>query len=167
MPNNDGRIAESKATLSMGHIVQTWWPLATSWLFMATEGPMMNGFVARLADSTINLAAWGGIVFPIALMIEAPIIMLLSASTALSRDWDAYKKLRRFMMWAGAILTAVHALIAFTPLYYFVATRLIGAPAELVEPARIGEADPQSGRRRKSLSWQPAGRFPSRHARQR
>lgn len=122
----------------MRRIVQTWWPLAASWLFMATEGPMMSAVVARLVEPEINLAAWGGIVYPVALLIESPIIMLLSASTALSKDWDSYLKLRRFMMRAGAFLTALHVLIVLTPLYYFVAVRLIGAPAEIVEPGRLG-----------------------------
>ncbi|MBE9507167.1 MAG: hypothetical protein IMY86_03890, partial [Chloroflexi bacterium] len=112
----------------MRRIMRTWWPLAASWLLMATEGPMMNGVVARLAAPKITLAAWGGLVWPLALVIESPIIMLLSASTALSKDWDSYRKLRRFMMWAGALLTAVHILIAFTPLYYIVAVKLVGAP---------------------------------------
>jgi len=127
-----------QAPLSMRRIVQTWWPLAASWLFMATEGPMMSAVVARLAEPEINLAAWGGIVFPVALVIEAPIIMLLSASTALSRDWGSYLKLRRFMMHAGVVLTILHMLVAFTPLYYVVAVGLIGAPAEIVEPGRLG-----------------------------
>jgi len=64
--------------------------------------------------------------------------MLLSASTALSSDWSSYLKLRRFMMSAGALLTILHVLIAFTPFYYVVAVSLIGAPAEIVEPARLG-----------------------------
>jgi hypothetical protein len=122
----------------MRRIVQTWWPLAASWLFMAIEGPMMSAVVARLVDPETHLAAWGGVVWPLALMIESPIIMLLSASTALSRDWDSYCKLRRFMMRAGAVLTAVHVLVAFTPLYYVVTVGMIGAPAEIVEPAHIG-----------------------------
>jgi hypothetical protein len=122
----------------MRRVVQTWWPLAVSWLFMAAEGPAMSAVVARLAAPKIHLAAWGGIVWPLALLIESPIIMLLSASTALSKDWDSYHKLRRFMMWAGAILTVLHALVAFTPLYYVVAVDVIGAPDEIVEPARLG-----------------------------
>ncbi len=125
-------------SLSMRRIVQTWWPLAASWLFMATEGPMMSAVVARLPEPEINLAAWGGIVFPLALIIESPIIMLLSASTALSKDWESYLKLRRFMMRAGAVLTALHLLVALTPLYYVLAVKLIGAPAEIIEPARLG-----------------------------
>ena len=42
------------------------------------------------------------------------------------------------MMAAGAALTVLHALIAFTPLYYVVVRGLLGAPEEIVEPARIG-----------------------------
>ena len=93
---------------------------------------------ARLANPEINLAAYGGIVWPVALIIEAPIIMLLAASTALSTDWDAYRSLRKFMTITSIILTGVHILVAFTPLYYFVVVRLIGSPAEIVEPARWG-----------------------------
>ena len=124
--------------LSTRRVLQTWWPLAASWLLMAAEGPAMGAVVARLAEPRIHLAAWGGIVWPLALLIESPIIMLLSASTALSKDWDSYRKLRRFMMWAGAALTLLHILVACTPLYYLVVVRIIGAPAEIVEPARIG-----------------------------
>ncbi len=124
--------------LSTRRIVQTWWPLAASWLLMGLEMPALSAVVARLADPEINLAAYGGVVFPLALIIESPIIMLLAASTALSRDWDSYRKLRRFMMRAGALLTALHLVVAGTPLYYAVVNGLLGAPAEIVEPARIG-----------------------------
>ncbi len=119
-------------------IVATWWPLAASWLLMSLEQPAANAVVARLADPKVSLAAWGSIVFPISLVVEAPIIMLLAASTALSKDWATYTWLRRFMLWAGAGLTALHLLVALTPLYYTVVQGLIGAPAEIVEPARIG-----------------------------
>ena len=122
----------------MYRIVRTWWPLAASWLLMAAEGLAVNAIVARLAEPKINLAAFGGIVWPLALIIESPIVMLLSASTALSKDWESYLRLRRFMMRAGALLTALHLLIAFTPLYYVVTVELIDAPAEIVEPARLG-----------------------------
>ena len=124
--------------LSLRRITQTWWPLAFSWLLMSVEGPAHSAIAARLANPEINLAAWGGIVFPLALIIEAPIIMLLPASTALSKDWDAYVRVRQFMMRMGIILTAVHAIIAFTPLYDFIARNLIGAPEVIIEPGRTG-----------------------------
>lgn len=131
-------LAREKTDLSMAEAWKTWLPLAASWVLMGAELPMLSAVVARLADPEINLAAYGGVVFPIALTIEAPIIQLLAASTALSRDWVSYQKLRRFMLRAGAVLTAVHILVAFTPLYDFVARQLIGAPEETIEPGRVG-----------------------------
>jgi len=105
---------------------------------MAAEGPLVSAAMARLADPEINLAAYGGIVWPLALIIEAPIIMLLAASTALSTDWEAYRNLRKFMTVSSAILTGFHVVVTFTPLYYFITARIMGAPAEIIEPARWG-----------------------------
>lgn len=124
--------------LPLTTIHRTWWPLAASWLLMAMELPALSAVMARLPDPEINLAAWGGVVFPISLIIEAPIIMLLAASTALSRDSASYRWLRRFAVRTGAALTLLHILIAFTPLFDFVAGTLIGAPQEILEPARLG-----------------------------
>ncbi len=119
-------------------VFKTWLPLAGSWALMGAELPLLSAVVARLSNPEIHLAAYGGIVFPISLLIESPIIMLLAASTALSKDWDSYKKIKGFMVRAGATLTLLHALIAFTPLFDLVAKTLLGAPNEILEPARIG-----------------------------
>jgi len=121
----------------MGRIVHTWWPLAASWLLMTSELPFMSAVIARLAHSEVNLAAWG-VVFALSTTIQAPSVMLLAASTALSKDWASYVKLHHFMLGIGALLTTLHALIAFTPLYYVIMERLIGVPVEIIEPARIG-----------------------------
>jgi len=42
------------------------------------------------------------------------------------------------MMFMGAVLTGLHALVAFTPLFDFLVGGLMGIPDELLEPARIG-----------------------------
>lgn len=124
--------------LSSSRIFKVWIPLAASWLLMGMELPILSAVVARLVEPEINLAAYGGIVFPIALIIEAPVIMLLAASTALSKDWASYKKLHNYMMLSGGLLTALHLTVALTPVYYFIAKGLLGAPPEIIEPARIG-----------------------------
>ncbi len=124
--------------LSLKQILKTWWPLAASWLLMGIEGPALSAVMARLAEPEINLAAYGGVVFPLSLIIESPIIMLLAASTALSRDRDSYRWLHRFMMISGAVLTAIHVLVAFTPTYYLIVRNLLAVPEEIVQPARIG-----------------------------
>ena len=129
---------ERETRLTTADVVRTWWPLAASWMLMAFEGPVINLVVARMADPKIHLAAYGSLVFPLALLFEAPIIMLLAASTALCKDRSAYEKMHRFMHVTGAVLTAAHVLVAFTPLYGLVVRGLLGAPEAIVEPARIG-----------------------------
>lgn len=124
--------------VTLKRVLLTWLPLAGSWMLMGAELPALSAIVARLAQPEINLAAYGGVVFPLALIIESPIIMLLAASTALSKDWASYRKIYAFMMTLSAALTALHITVAFTPLYYFVVEGIIGAPAEIIEPARLG-----------------------------
>jgi hypothetical protein len=124
--------------LDWRRILRTWWPLAASWILMGFEGPAISAIVSRLAEPKINLAAYGGLVFPLTLVIEAPIIMLLAASTALSRDWPSYVKLRRFMNRLGLVLTALHVVMVATPVYYLIARNLIHAPEEIIAPARVG-----------------------------
>jgi hypothetical protein len=127
-----------KSTVRLSTIFEMWWPLAGSWILMGLELPMVSAFMARLADPEIHLAAYGGVVFPISLLIEAPVIMLLAASTALSKDWHAYRFLRRFMLMLASALTLLHILVAFTPLYDVLVIGMLGVPNEIVEPARIG-----------------------------
>ena len=125
-------------SLKLSRVFKTWLPLMASWMLMSVELPFINAVVARLANQEINLAAYGGIIYPLALIIEAPIINLLAASTALSRDWDSYQRLKKIMLWMGGALTVIHVLIAFTPLYDFIVNVILHSPAEVVEPGRIG-----------------------------
>jgi hypothetical protein len=124
--------------LSTRRILRTWWPLAGSWFLMGFEGPAVSAVISRLADPKVNLAAHGGLVFPLALIVEAPIIMMLGASTALSRDWPSYLKLRRFMHRMGLALTIIHLLMVATPLYYVIARNIVHAPEQIIGPARLG-----------------------------
>lgn len=123
---------------TLKRIADTWWPLAASWILMSAELPAISAVIARLQDPAIHLAAYGSVVFPISLIIEAPVIMLLAASTALSKDWDSYLKLRRYMMVSGALLTLLHIIIAFSPLFYIVVRDILGVPETIIEPSRIG-----------------------------
>ena len=119
-------------------VFEAWWPLAASWLLMGLEVPIVSAAVARLPEATVSLAAYGGVVMPLSLLIEAPIIMLLAASTALARDLPSYRVGARFMWTTGLALTVVHAAVAFTPLYDVIVGTLLRPPAEVFEPARIG-----------------------------
>lgn len=123
--------------LSAGRVFRTWWPLAASWVLMGIEQPAIAATVARLAQPEVNLAAFGGLVYPLTLIIESPVIMLLAASTALSKDMASYRKLWRFMMATGAVMTALHLLLVTTPLYYVVARGVLGLPEAVLGPGRL------------------------------
>lgn len=117
-------------------IFKTWWPLAASWLLMASEMPLVSAVIARMPDFKVNLAAFGGIAFPVLFVFEAPVEMLLAASTALCKDWPSYKKIQKITLALGFFQVFLLILVTFTPLYYLVAHQIIGAPPETIEPAR-------------------------------
>ena len=77
--------AAAKTPLTQRQILIAWWPLAASWLLMGMEMSLVSAAIARLPDAKFHLAAFGGIVFPIALLIEAPIIMMLEIGRASCR----------------------------------------------------------------------------------
>jgi hypothetical protein len=125
----------TQTALSYRRVFWFWIPLAAMWFMMAVEQPLIASFVARMADPELNLAAYG-VVFSIALIIESPVIMLLAAGTALSRGAHSYRRLLRFSHIMIGGLTAVHVLIAFTPLFDLILLRVIGTPREVAALGR-------------------------------
>ena len=128
---------DSGKPLDQALIFRMWLPLAASWILMGLEIPMVCAVLTKLAQSDIHTGAYG-MVFGMALVIESPVIMLLTASTALSRDWSSYHKLWRLMTWMSVALTLLHVAIAFTPLYDWIVTEIIKAPEDIIEPGRLG-----------------------------
>ncbi len=132
------RQAPRRQEVTQAQVAKRWAPLAASWLVMGLEMPVVSAVMARLADPEVHLAAYGGVVMPVALLIEAPIMMLLTASTALAKDMASYRLMHRFMMFAGLALTLLHALLAFTPLYDVTVATLLGPPEVVRRPAQVG-----------------------------
>ena len=124
--------------VDLRQVTRLWFPLAASWALMAIEMPLLAAVIGRLPDERLHLAAYGGIAFPIALVVEAPIIMLLAASTALCHDWQSTRYVRSFMRYAAVALTLLHALVAFTPIYDWVAQDLLAANPLVAESGRLG-----------------------------
>lgn len=121
--------------LSYRRIFWFWIPLAAMWFMMAVEQPLIAAFIARMPDPELNLAAYG-VVYSIALIIESPVIMLLTAGTALSRGALSYRRLLRFSHLMMGGLTALHLLIGITPLFDLIVVRIIGAPESVAQLGR-------------------------------
>jgi len=125
-----------KGILSTKKIFLFWMPLAATWLMMSVEGPFLAAIIARLDFPKYNLAAFG-VAFSFALIVEAPIIMIMSASTALVDNKDDYCTLRNYTFMLNFAIT-VFMLIGLTPpVFYFLAENLIGLPPNIARITHI------------------------------
>jgi len=120
------------AQISYVKIFRFWVPLAATWLMMSLEGPFLAAVIARLADPKYNLAAYG-IAFSFALIVEAPIIMILSASVALVAGRDSFRKLRRFTYFLNGIITAGMMVCLVPPVFYFIVEDFIRLPRDIAQ----------------------------------
>ena len=116
-------------------IFRFWLPLYASWLLMLAEGPLVAAAVNRLPDEVVMLAAFG-IVISLAVLIESPAINLLATATALVHDRDSYLQVRRFVVHWAVLLTAVQALVAFTPFFDLLVFEWMAVPEEVARWVR-------------------------------
>ena len=109
-----------------------WAPLAATWLMMAAEGPFLAAVIARLGDPTFNLAAYG-VAYAFAILVEAPVIMLMSAATALGRDSVAYLRLRNFTWGLNALATALLLVVLVPWVHRTLMEGIVGLPPEVAD----------------------------------
>ncbi len=116
--------------LTIKKIIIFWYPLLATWLMMAFEGPFIAAIIARLPQPKYNLAAYG-VAFAFALIIESPVIMMLSASTALVTNSVSFFKLRRFIYVLNFILTLFMLLLLIPSNFYFLSENLMNLPVKV------------------------------------
>lgn len=121
--------------LTMTGLAVFWAPLALMWIVMAIEQPALNGLIARLPRAAVHLAAFE-VAFGLALVIESPILQMLSASTALARGRESYRRLLNFMHGLGGSLVLLHVLIVLPPVFAWLSGQVLGVPEEVRGPAR-------------------------------
>lgn len=122
--------APSASAISYGRVARFWSPLAATWVMMAVEGPFVAAAIARLPDAKINLAAFG-VAFAIAIVIEAPVMMIMSTATALVRGRDSYRRLRLFSHALNGISTLMLGALLVPSVFYPLAFSVLGLPAEV------------------------------------
>ena len=99
---------------------------------MSVEGPFLAAVIARMVEPKFNLAAYG-VAFSFALIIEAPIILIMSAATALVKEKHSFFKLRNFTYAINIIITVVMLVFLIPPIFYFVVEGLIGLPKNVAD----------------------------------
>jgi hypothetical protein len=110
--------------LSFSSIFLFWAPLSATWLMMAAEGPLLTSLIARLSEPKYNLAAYG-VATAIAMIIESPIIMMLSASIALVRDSYSYRALRGFLIKLNIMITLGMIITIIPPVFSVIAYNIL------------------------------------------
>lgn len=126
---------QGEAPLTLGTILRLFLPLSLSDVIMILAGPILTIGLTRLAFPEISLAAYS-VAQNVSILLESPIIMLLQASAVLSRYKETYGTLRHFMLLANSLLTALYALIAFTPAFEWVFRTVLGQPDAIADAAR-------------------------------
>lgn len=136
----EAEIEPSKPTapsLTYRYILKFYVPLGLSWMLMAIESPISIRVMAELPDKVVLTAAFSAMM-SLALFIESPVIDLLSTSTTLAKNRQAFAELSRFVWMLMIGVTAVHTLVVLTPAYHFVAYRLLGLAPEVAAATRLG-----------------------------
>ncbi len=119
-------------TLTPGYITRFWSPLAATWVMMAVEGPLLAATIARLPDPKINLAAHG-VAFAIAILVEGPVIMLMTAATALVRDAHSYRRLRLFAHGLNGLATLLLCVLLIPAVFDPLMRELLALPREVAD----------------------------------
>jgi O-antigen/teichoic acid export membrane protein len=126
----------NRPSISYKKIFLFWLPLAGTWLMMSVEGPYLSAIIARMSEPKYNLAAYG-VAFSFALIAEAPIMMIMSAATALVEDKFTFLKLRNFTYTLNTVLTILFILFLIPPVFNFLALDLINLPTKVAELTHV------------------------------
>jgi hypothetical protein len=122
--------------VTQGDLWRQFLPLSLTDVTMAFGDPLLTVTLAHLPDTKANLAAVG-VAKALAVLFESPIIMVLHASNALAGSSASRKALWRFVLLAVCLLTGLLLLMVLPPVFGWVATRILGVPAELVDRSRL------------------------------
>lgn len=129
--------AENVEPLPLRRIVRFWGPLAATWVMMSIEGPILTAVIARLSDPEFHLASYG-VAFNIAMFVEAPIIMMLSAATALVRDYDSFQKLRNFTYGLNGAITLGMIILSIPAVFFPFAENVLDLEPHIAELTHRG-----------------------------
>jgi Na+-driven multidrug efflux pump len=122
--------------LTLGRIFRFWIPMAGTWLMMSVEGPFVAAIIARLTEPKYNLAAFG-VAFAVAILVESPVIMILSASTALVEGPVSFRRLRNFTFALNLAVTLAMLGLLLTPTWRVIAGAALGLPPPVVDLTQV------------------------------
>ncbi len=112
-------------------------PIAlSSLLITAGEQVIVVSGLSRLSEARTSLAAYG-IALALSIVVEAPVMMMMTTSVTLVRDARSYVLVRRFAFLMGVAFTVFNVLVYWTPLYDLVVVPLLRLPADVAAAAHL------------------------------
>jgi hypothetical protein len=99
---------------------------------MSLEAPFLAAVIARGQDPKQNLAAFG-VAYAMAILVESPVIMILSASTALVAGRESFRRLRNFTNVLCVAVSGLMAALLLTSAWSRIAADAIGLPPQVVD----------------------------------
>lgn len=123
-------------TPSYRQIAAFFLPLALTSLIMSLSHTVVNAGVARTPEPEIALAAYA-LARSIVRIIENPMFMVRQTVVSLTRDYHSFLRIKRFMYIMAWAISAVLALLAFTPLGYYGFRNIIGASPEVARQSHL------------------------------
>jgi hypothetical protein len=135
MSTTDTGVNATGSEPTLRQMLALWMPLAASIAMMVLEPSIINIGLGRTSEAELALAAYG-VAFGLALLVEAPILMLLDASVARSDSHAAFVLLRRLTLILSLAVAAIGLLVSLTPLYNLLVEGLMNIPTEVAARAR-------------------------------
>jgi O-antigen/teichoic acid export membrane protein len=105
-------------------------------MFMSLETPIAMAILSRSDQPAVGAAGFL-ILMAVSIWIESPVIDLLSTSTAFARSRPDFLRVRRFTLAMMVWVTVAHGIVAFTPLYWFLARSALGLPEEVAQAVHL------------------------------
>jgi len=134
--SNPARPAQPPGTgPTIRQMLALWAPLAASIAMMVLEPSIINIGLGRTSEPEVALAAYG-LAMGLAMLIEAPIMMLLDTSVARSVNREAFAIIRRITVILGLLVVVLGVVVPLTPLYDLIVVNLMNIPADIAARAR-------------------------------
>jgi hypothetical protein len=110
-------------------------PLAGTSLLLTVTNPILTGALARPGDPTAALSGFG-VAFAVTGVLYAPLLVVQQVAAARILQGADVRRARRFALALGAGLTAVVALLAFTPAGALLVANVVGIQGRALGEAR-------------------------------
>lgn len=117
-------------------VAKTYYPLLLSKLFIVSEIFICAVAVARFDNPKINQAALSGLILPLGFLYESVIYDLVTASTALCKNIDCFKVLKRYFIYICGTLTAFGLVFFVSPAVDFLIFNIFNSSTEVAELAK-------------------------------